>query len=331
MAGDLGGKKVLVTGGGGFIGSHLTRRLVDLEAEVAVLTKYESIVDNVRLAALWDDILPIEGDLRNLDSLRSLVDFAPEVIFHLAAYNHVGGSFRHYSEALECNGNGTANLLNAYQDYERFVYISSSEVYGAQTVPFIETKIPQPVSPYAIGKYTGELYCRMMMAELGQPITVLRPFNAFGPYQSTRAVIAEIIMTCLNNDPVRATEGTQTREFNFVGNLVDGMVLGATTDSAIGQIINIGAAEEIAIRDLIITIKEATSSSSELQFGSLPPRPTEIPRMRCDNMLARDILGWTPEVDFSSGLDSTVKWFRAFREVYGNPESQLNLLSSSTR
>ena len=159
------------------------------------------------------------------------------------------------------------------------------------------------------------------MAELGQPITVLRPFNAFGPYQSTRAVVAEIIMTCLNNDPVRATEGSQTREFNFVGNLVDGMILGATTDSAVGQIINIGAAEEIAIRDLIITIKEATNSSSELQFGSLPPRPTEITRMKCDNKLAKDILGWTPELDFSSGLDITIEWFRAFREVYGNPES----------
>ena len=157
---DLGGKKVLVTGGGGFIGSHLTRRLVDLGAEVAVLTKYESIVDNVRLAALWDNILPIEGDLRNLDSLRSLVDFAPEVIFHLAAYNHVGGSFRHYSEALECNGNGTANLLNAYQDYERFVYISSSEVYGAQTVPFIETKNP----PTGVALRDWKIYGRSFTA-----------------------------------------------------------------------------------------------------------------------------------------------------------------------
>ena len=331
MAADLGGKKVLVTGGGGFIGSHLTRRLVDLGSEVAVLTKYESVVDNVRLAALWDDILPIEGDLRNIDSLRNVVDFAPEVIFHLAAYNHVGGSFRHYSEALECNGNGTANLLNAYEEYDRFVYISSSEVYGAQTVPFIETKTPQPVSPYAIGKYTGELYCRMMMAELGRPITVLRPFNAFGPYQSTRAVVAEIIMTCLNNAPVRATLGTQTREFNFVSNLVDGMIQGATTDAAIGEIINIGAAEEITIRDLITTIRDATGSSSELQFGALPPRPTEIPRMMCDNQRAKDILGWTPELDFRSGLDTTIDWFRAFRDVYGDPESPLNRLSPATR
>ena len=135
MAADLGGKKVLVTGGGGFIGSHLTRRLVDLGSEVAVLTKYESVVDNVRLAALWDDILPIEGDLRNIDSLRNVVDFAPEVIFHLAAYNHVGGSFRHYSEALECNGNGTANLLNAYEEYDRFAYISTARYTARKRFP----------------------------------------------------------------------------------------------------------------------------------------------------------------------------------------------------
>lgn len=327
MTVDVRGKRVLVTGGAGFIGSHLTRRLVDLGADVAVLTKYESVVDNVRLATLWDRILMIEADLRNLDSLQGLKELKPEIVFHLAAYNHVGGSFRNYTEALECNGNGTANLLNAYQDYERFVYVSSSEVYGAQTVPFIETKIPQPVSPYAIGKYTGELYCRMMMTEMGYPISILRPFNAFGPYQSSRAVIAEIILKCLANNPVRATEGTQTREFNFVENLVDGILSGATTDNAIGEVINIGAAEEISIRNLIETIKEATESSSELQFGALPPRPTEIPRMRCDNQRAKDILGWAPEVDFRVGLEITVDWFRTFREIYGGPDSPLNRLT----
>ena len=124
-------------------------------------------------------------------------------------------------------------------------------------------------------------------------------------------------------------QGTQTREFNFVGNLVDGMIRGATTEAAIGEIINIGAAEEIAIRDLITVIRDATGSLSELQFGALPPRPTEIPRMKCDNQRAQEILGWTPELDFRSGLDITIDWFRAFREVYGNPESLLNRLSPS--
>lgn len=328
MTQDIGGKRILVTGGGGFIGSHLTHRLVEAGADVAILTKYESVIDNVRLASIWDRIRPIEGDLRNLDSLLGLADFAPQIVFHLAAYNHVGGSFRHYSEALECNGNGTANLLNAYDGYERFVYISSSEVYGAQdSVPFIETMTPQPVSPYAIGKYTGELYCRMAMSEMGRPITVLRPFNAFGPYQSSRAVIAEIIATCLANAPVQATEGTQTREFNFVENLVDGMLLGATTEAALGQIINLGAAEEFSIRNVIETIHDATGSSSELAFGALPARPTEIPRMKCDNTRATEILGWTPRRNFREGLELTIDWFRAYQEIFNGDGSPLTRLS----
>ena len=103
------------------------------------------------------------------------------------------------------------------------------------------------------------------------------------------------------------------------------MIQGATTDAAIGEIINIGAAEEITIR-----VRDATGSSSELQFGALPPRPTEIPRMMCDNQRAKDILGWTPELDFRSGLDTTIDWFRAFRDVYG-VKSPLNRLSPATR
>lgn len=327
MTTEMHGKRVLVTGGAGFIGSHLTRRLVNAGADVAVLTKYESVIDNVRLATLWDRILPIEADLRNQDSLIGLREFGAEIVFHLAAYNHVGGSFRSYTEALECNGNGTANLLNAYQDYERFVYVSSSEVYGSQTVPFIETKTPRPVSPYAIGKYTGELYCQMMMLEMGRPISILRPFNAFGPYQSARAVIAEIILKCLTNSPVKATEGNQTREFNFVENLVDGLLSAATAESAVGQVINIGAAEEISIKNLIEMIKDVTGSSSELEFGGLPPRPTEIRRMRCDNQRAKDILGWEPKIDFRTGLQITVEWFRTFREIYGGPTSPLKRLT----
>lgn len=324
MASDIASKRVLVTGGSGFIGSHLTRRLVGLGAEVAVLTKYDSVIDNVRLAGLWDRVTSIEGDLRNLDSLLSLREFAPEVVFHLAAYNHVGSSFLHTSEALDCNGKGTANLIRAWDGFERFVYISSSEVYGAQTeIPFVETMTPQPVSPYAIGKYSGELYCRMMMSEMGSPMTILRPFNAFGPYQSARAVIAEVILTCLAGDPVRATEGRQTREFNFVENLIDGMVLGATHDNAVGQVLNIGGAEEISIRDAIETIHKATESKSELQFGTLPARPTEILRMKADSRKAESLIGWTPKVNFLDGLERTVDWYKSFKATFSDQTGAL--------
>ena len=262
-----------------------------------------------------------------------MVDFAPEVIFHLAAYNHVGGSFRHYSEALECNGNGTANLLNAYEhEYDRFVYISSSEVYGAQTVPFIETKTPQPVSPYAIGKIHWRALLQNDDGGIGSAhYGFTSPLMLLGPIKVHARGRCRDNHDLSEQCPGAATLGTQTREFNFVSNLeVDGMIQGATTDAAIGEIINIGAAEEITIRDLITTIRDATGSSSELQFGALPPRPTEI-EDDVRQSARKDILGWTPELDFRSGLDTTIDWFRAFRDVYGDPRSPLNRLSPATR
>lgn len=325
---EMKNKRVLVTGGAGFIGSHLTRRLVGLGADVAVLTKYDSVIDNARICDQWRRVRVFEADLRNLDSLLAIRSFAPEIVFHLAAYNHVGDSFTHVAEAMEVNGTGTANLFQALGEYERFVYVSTSEVYGSQDrVPFVETMVPRPVSPYSVGKYAGELYARMLMEEMGRPISIVRPFNAFGPYQSVRAVIAEMILTCLDGRPIRSTEGKQTREFNFVENLVDGILLAGQKPEAVGRVINIGAAEEIAICDLIRMIHHKTGSSSELHIGALPNRPTEIWRMRADNTLARDVLGWAPRLSFAEGLDITIAWFKAYREEFDTANKGLQRLA----
>lgn len=324
-------KRVLVTGGSGFIGSHLTRRLVHEGADVAVVTKYNSVMDNVRLTDVWESITPVEADVRNQDSLRLVGDFKPHVIYHLAAYNHVGDSFTHVNEALDCNVRGTANVVEAWDGYERFVYISSSEVYGhQQTVPFVESMCPNPVSPYAVGKYGGELYCRMKI-ELGDSrIAIVRPFNAFGPYQSPRAVIAEIVLTCLQGRPVRSTEGKQTRDFNFVENLVDGFLLAGSKEEALGESINIGSGKEISIRDLIELIHKKTGGSSELHIGSLDYRPTEIWRMFADSTQARELLGWEPRVSFEEGLGRTIAWYRRYMDEYGSASSGLSRLSSET-
>ena len=311
-------KRVLVTGASGFIASHLTRRLIGMGASVGALVRYNSVIDNVRIADLWDRVTPIEADIRNPDSLRQVRNFAPDVIYHFAAYNHVGDSFMHVSEVMDVNAKGTTNLVQAYDGFERFVYISTSEVYGAQSqVPFVETMTPQPVSPYAVGKYAGELFCRMMMTEVGRPFVLLRPFNAFGPYQSTRAVIAETILTCLAGKPLRATEGRQTREFNYIANLVDGFIAAGEREQAIGQLINIGGGEEISIRELMETIHRETESKSPLEFGALPSRPTEIPRMRADAARAREILGWQPRTPFIEGLRATIRWYRMFQDEFG--------------
>ncbi|MDQ3652567.1 MAG: GDP-mannose 4,6-dehydratase [Acidobacteriota bacterium] len=156
-------KRVLVTGGSGFIGSHLVNRLLDKGAEVAVPVRYGNVMKSERLRHCWDDLRIIEADLRNRGALEAgLRDFPPEVLFHLAAYNHVGHSFVQVEECFDVNAKGTANLLDTCSSVEKFIYMSTSEVYGHQSkVPFVETMSPRPISPYAITKYAGKLYCHM--------------------------------------------------------------------------------------------------------------------------------------------------------------------------
>jgi UDP-glucose 4-epimerase len=321
-------KRILVTGGAGFIGSHLTKRLVQQGAEVSVVVKYKSIIDNVRLSPVWRDIEIIEADLRNIDSLRQFVGSRPyDLVFHLAAYNHVGDSFLHVNEALMSNAVATANLLEALPEYGRFIYTSTSEVYGYQlAVPFQEEFCPFPISPYAVGKYAGELYARMKHHQTGQPIVCVRPFNTFGPYQSDRAVIPELIIKCLLNEPIETTEGIQTREFNYVDNIIDGFVAVAEIDLPPEHVINIGSNREIAIRDLVHQIHQFSGSESELRIGALPNRPTEIWRMCADNSRASQLLGWKPVIGFEEGLRRTIDWYRKYLDVYYGSSSPLNLL-----
>jgi len=317
-------QRVLITGGAGFIGSHLTRRLVGLGADVTVVVKYKSIIDCVRLASVWNQIHVIEADLRNVDSLNQLKQRAFDVVFHLAAYNHVGDSFLHVSEAMTSNAVASANLLEAITDFGRFVYISTSEVYGLQIqVPFSENATPYPISPYAVGKYAGELYAQMKAHQTGRPIIRIRPFNTFGPYQSDRAVIPELIIKCLRGEPVETTEGLQTREFNYVDNIIDAFVSAAGIDPPPDQVVNVGSQREVAICDLVRTIHRLSQSDAPLRIGALPNRPTEIWRMCADNQRAATLLDWKPNISFEQGLERTIEWFRRYLEVFYNPSSAL--------
>lgn len=310
----LSKRKVLVSGGSGFIGSHLVRRLVVQGAEVTLLLQYDNVVKNERLLRCWDRIRIIEADLRNRGALEAVGRLAPDVVFHLAAYNHVGQSFSQVEECFDVNAKGTANFLDACGSAARFIYISTSEVYGHQTsVPFTESMEPQPISPYAITKYAGELYCRMKQGmKNGSGIVILRPFNAYGPYQSSKAIIPELMLNCLRGVPVECTKGEQTREFNYVEDLVDGFILAASLDKTLDGPINLASGQEVAIRDLVKTIAQMTDTSSDIRLGALPYRPTEIWRMRGDNTRARELLGWQPKTPLQEGLRKTVEWFRGY-------------------
>lgn len=320
-------KKILVTGGAGFIGSHLCRNLVNLGAKVSVLVKYKSINDCVRLSPIWDEIEILEADLRNIDSLRQFNNKHYDVIFHMAAYNHVGDSFLHISEALQSNLMGTANLIEFGPKWERFVYMSTSECYGYQeSVPFVEENTSFPISPYAVGKYAGELYSRMKRKEDDKSnIVCVRGFNTFGPYQSERAVIPELIIKCLRGLPIETTEGIQTREFNYVDNIVEGLILASQVTPFEG-IVNLGSNREVKICDLVRMIHNLCESKSELRIGALPYRPTEIWNMCADNDKAAHLLKWTPKITLEEGMEKTVSWFKQYLKLFFEKNSALNKL-----
>jgi UDP-glucose 4-epimerase len=307
-------KRVVVTGGSGFIGSHLVKRLLEQGAKVAVTMRYGNVMKNERLREEWTRIKVIEADLRNRGALDEVAKFDPQVVFHLAAYNHVGESFRQVEECFDVNAKGTANLLDVVPGTEAFIYMSTSEVYGHQSgVPFVETMNPEPISPYAITKYSGELYCRMKQRMKGSGrIVVLRPFNAYGPYQSSKAIIPELIINCLKGKPIRTTKGEQTREFNYVGNLVDGLLAAAEHTGTIEGPVNLASGEEVAIRDLVKKIAALTNTKSSIEIGALEYRPTEIWRMFADSSRARSLFGWTPRVSLDEGLARTVEWYRQY-------------------
>jgi UDP-glucose 4-epimerase len=321
-------KSVLVTGGAGFIGSNLVKRLVRAGANVSVVVKYHSIIDCPRLCSVWNKIEVVEADLRNTDSVFSLQDREFDTVFHLAAYNHVGDSFNHASEAIQSNLLATVNLLESGPKWKRFIYTSTSEVYGYQTeVPFREMEsIPFPISPYSIGKYSGELYARMKRHQTEKEIITLRPFNTFGPYQSERAVIPELIIRCLRGLAIRTTEGKQTREFNYVDNIVDGFIAAATVENVPESVVNLGSGEEIAIRDLVQMIHQKTESKSSLEIGALPNRPTEIWRMSSEAEIAKENFGWSPNIKFEEGLEHTIAWYRNYLKAFYEKDSILHKL-----
>jgi dTDP-glucose 4,6-dehydratase len=226
----------------------------------------------------------------------------------------VGQSFVQVEECFDVNAKGTANLLDMCSGTEKFIYMSTSEVYGHQTeVPFVETMCPEPISPYAITKYAGELYCHMKQRIGGQTsVVMLRPFNTFGPYQSAKAVIPELIVNCLRGETIHTTLGEQTREFNYVDNIIDGLVSAASHPGRVEGVMNLAGGEEIAIRDLVNKIAELTNTRSKIEIGALPYRPTEIWRMFADSSRARETIGWQPRVRLEDGLVKTIAWFREY-------------------
>jgi UDP-glucose 4-epimerase len=310
---ELAGTRVLVTGATGFIGSHLCRRLLADGAKVHVLTSTVSSVYPVRLVDIRDRITLYGGNLNDSGAMDSVVESAdPEIVFHLGAYTHVGKSWHRVDECVQTNVHGTVNLLQvlARSDYRRFVYTSTSEVYGDVAVPFSEDSVVEPLSPYSVSKYAAERFCRMFHKGRGWPIVVVRPFSAYGPAQSPDRIIPEIIVKALRGERLALTEGRQTREFNYVEDLADGFVRAATAPDVEGEVFNIGGGQEISMRDLAVTILDLMDNPITAEFGALANRPNEIWSMRADVGKATERLGLRPARPLRQGLEQTIAWYR---------------------
>jgi len=322
----LKNKKILVTGGAGFIGSHLTQRLVNAGAKVTVTVKYNSIIDCPRLMKIWEKIDIVEADLRNTDSVSEMKKLKFDLVFHLAAYNHVGDSFKHVMENINSNMISTVNLLNNGPNIKKIIHMGSSEIYGLQSkLPFNVSEKPNPMSPYALTKFGSELFAILKSKSNKLDLICVRPFNTFGPFQSEKAIIPEMIIKCIQNKEIKTTGGKQTREFNYIDNIIDGILFLNKKIKHRIEPVNIGSNQPISIKNLVQKIHKFTNSKSKLKIGSLKYRPNEIWNMQANNkfIIAK---GWKPRISFDEGLKQTISWYRDFYKTYLNSKSTFNKL-----
>lgn len=319
-------QKVLVTGAGGFIGSHLVEALVTKGAAVRAFIRYNSRGDIGLLRYLSPQVLAqieiIAGDLRDPDAIQSAVN-GRQTVFHLGAVISIPYSYRHPGEVAEVNMLGTLNVLQACKDRQvaKLVHTSTSEVYGtAQQIPISETHPLKGQSPYSASKIGADKLAESFFCAYNLPVVTIRPFNTYGPRQSCRAVIPTIITQALARKFINLGNTEATRDFNYIGDTVNGFLRAGESKSSeiFGKVFNLGTGTEITIHDVARTIIQKIDPSIEIKLDPVRLRPqnSEVLRLISDNSLAGKILGWHPEISLDEGLDRTIEWISAHLEQY---------------
>jgi len=318
------GKKVLVTGAGGFIGSHLTERLVALGAKVKAFVRYNSRNDwgliEILPSQVKEKIEVIMGDLRDSETIGGVMKDV-DMVLHLGALIAIPYSYIHPSEVVETNIMGTLNILNAAKEYKtkRIIHTSTSEVYGtAQYVPIDEKHPLQGQSPYSASKIGADKLAESFHRSYDLPITTLRPFNTYGPRQSARAVIPTIITQALAQDEVVLGSLWPTRDLSYVDDVVEGFIKASESERSIGEVINIGSGLEISINDLANKIISLIGKKVRMVLDPKRIRPpkSEVERLIADNSKAKELLDWEPKVSLDEGLRRTIDWFSKFQNRY---------------
>jgi dTDP-glucose 4,6-dehydratase len=312
------GRKVLVTGGAGFIGSHLVEALLARGAEVTVFTRYSSR----GVAGALDD-LPADrrvalrivmGDLKDPAGVDAAVA-GHEVVFHLAAHIGIPYSYVHPLDVMQTNATGTAHVLEACRRHgvRKLVAYSTSEVYGsALYAPIDEAHPLQAQSPYAASKVAADALALSYWRSFGTPVALCRPFNTYGPRQPARAVLPTIIGQALSADRIMLGSLTPTRDFLYVADTVEGTIRIAESPDTVGEVVNLGTGTEITIGDAAQVILKVVGRDLPIieDTARIRPARSEVVRLIADFSRAERLTGWRPATSFEQGIAATVEWVR---------------------
>lgn len=321
-------KNIFITGADGFIGSHLTEKLVTDGYNVKALSQYNSFNSNGWLDYLPDNIKSnfeiISGDVRDTFQMNKLIRNC-DVVFHLASLIGIPYSYNAPQSYVDTNINGTLNVIHAALDsgVSKVIHTSSSEVYGtAEFVPISETHPLKGQSPYSASKIAADQLSLSYYYSYELPITICRPFNTYGPRQSLRAVIPTIILQLQRNNLINLGDVSTTRDFNYIEDTVDGFICCMLNEKVAGEVINIGSNFEISIKDTARIISKLLNVDLNIKEDEkrLRPKKSEVFRLWADNRKAKEILGWEPKFSGINGLKAgivkTIEWFKKPENLY---------------
>ncbi|MBT7861171.1 MAG: SDR family NAD(P)-dependent oxidoreductase [Gemmatimonadetes bacterium] len=316
-------KTVLITGAGGFIGSHLAERCIEQGYSVRALVRYNS-----RNSWGWldqssslSDIDVRVGDVRDPDACASAIE-GVDTVYHLAALISIPYSYAAPLSYLRTNVEGTHNILQAARSHDvgSVVVTSTSEVYGtAQYVPIDEKHPLNAQSPYAASKTGADQLALSYHLSFGMPVHIARPFNVYGPRQSSRAIIPTVITQILaGNRELRLGNLTPTRDLTFVSDTVAGFIAVSESKDLVGQVTQIGSNAEISVGDLVALIADIMGVEVEVSLDEARERPagSEVERLMCDNAKLIGATSWRPQYSLRTGLAATIEWLSANRQVY---------------
>ncbi len=310
---NLQDKKVLVTGGAGFIGSMLVRALLKEKADITVFDNFFS-GDMINLVEVQDRIKILNGDILSRKFVNVLTGNNIEYVFHLAAEPYIPDCYDRPEKFFEVNANGTMNVMLACRDagVKRIVHYSSSEVYGtAKTVPMSEEHPTLPLSTYSVSKLAADRMCYTLHHEQKIPIIILRPFNTYGPRETHPYIIPELITQLSKSNKLKLGNIKASRDLTFVEDSVKATILLMKEEKAVGDVFNAGTGKDWTVEQIAHVIAELSGQDTlDIEIEKARLRPLDVQRLNADSSKLKKLTGWEPKTDLKSGLEKTIKWYK---------------------